>query len=140
MRDHAIDPVESTESTNTVTYEWLKSDDPRMERVHQVIVERGWIPLSPQYASVLVALQNDSVIGFFVLQAMPHCGPIFVDYDHRGSEVTIQLIRRMLDFLRDSDCRGFLVIPETRFSERACEENNMVRLPYPVYYSVGVPK
>jgi hypothetical protein len=131
--------METIDKLDNLTFVWLdEPNNPYRPQVDQIISERGWIPLN-SYSRVLSAIHNDLLVGFFVFQAIPYCGPLFIEPKHRGTDVVNELTVRMLDFLREHDCRGFIVTPESRFSEKQCQQYGMTLLHQPVYFSVGVP-
>ena len=124
-----------------LTTRWIDgptaTEDPAWDQIDSVIENRGWIPLNRKFTRVLIKELNGVVIEFFVFQLMPHCGPMYVAEEYRGQGEPANLVEQMLEFLRETDCRGVLVFPENSFTLEQCRKYNMTRIATPAYIKRG---
>jgi predicted N-acetyltransferase YhbS len=89
--------------------------------------------LSKELTRILIAEADGQILGFSVIQMMPHVGPMYVAPSERGSDLTGRLADETLNFLRAQGARGWLVVAEHPATRKLCEDRGMLRLPFPVY-------
>lgn len=121
---------------SAATYRWIDGPFAKPEEWSQIdalIAERGWMAIDHNYSRVRVVEEHGRIVSFFVVQAIPHCGPMYVDREHRGTGIPDRLSDDVLEFLRESECRGVLIMPENAFSERLCIKYGLERYEGPVY-------
>jgi GNAT superfamily N-acetyltransferase len=119
-----------------IHYRWIDgwvASDKDWNRIAMALEARGWMSLNRKVSRILLAEAGDEMIGFLVFQAIPHCGPMFVDKAYRGEGVPEALSERMVEFLEESHCRGLLVVPSNPFSRAFCEKYGLKPVTLPVY-------
>jgi predicted N-acetyltransferase YhbS len=121
-----------------VTFEWIEGpdaeDEPRMDVIQAKIIAQGWTPLNYHTSRVRAAYDEEGkLIGFGVFQSFPMTGPLWVDPDYRGTGIAETLADDMARFLRDAQCRGYIVIADNPHSERLCKLFGMKKIDSPVY-------
>jgi hypothetical protein len=131
------------DAAQDVRFEWIDGPDARdaprpatkaeWDAIDDVCIQRGWMSLSRTYSRVLVAYRGDRMIGFHVLQLLPHAEPQYVNADERGSGIAQQLADQMVAFLQGVKARGWMVIADSPFAEKMCKERGMTRIKSPVY-------
>ena len=114
-----------------ITYRMLTGDelsilDPTMRR-------RGWSPLNFPTSCAWCAFDGDRIVGFIVLQLFPHPEPIHVEPDYRATGIAETLADKMLAFMREIHIRGFMVVADSDFAAKLCEDRGMERIQAPVY-------
>ena len=129
-----------TTQRHDVEYRWIMgsdSTDLEWSQIQFLIESHGWPILNRQVSRVLVAIHRGTIIGLSTVQLMPSVGPLIVDKSFRGMNVAEELADQTLDFLRDANARGWIVIAESKHSENLCEDRGMERLESPVFISKG---
>src|SRR5262245_14081768 len=97
-----VDESPAQSAIDGITFVWTMYDsDPLMPEVLKRIKERGWMPLSPTTSRILCAVKDNELVGFHVLQLVPHCEPLWVDESQRGTGLAGELSARMLKFMQD---------------------------------------
>ena len=121
--------------TQEVTYRWLDYESPDEDwiRVDDIMAMRGWMALNKMTALVLVAEQGEELVGFHVLQLIPHVEPLFVRPSSRGSNIAETLADKMQEYLTDVHVRGYMAVAEHPVVEKICENRGMRRVESPVY-------
>lgn len=120
---------------NGVTFKWLEGKE-ACEWLNEVLERRGWSLLNEHTARALCAYKDERIIGFHVIQLFPHAEPLFIDPEWRGTGLAEELADRMYEFLKEVRTRGYMVIAESPFAEKLCQERGMKRVNYPVYMAV----
>jgi Acetyltransferase (GNAT) domain len=127
---------------NAVRFEWLDGPDSQGPRpatreewdaIDEVCAARGWMSLNRSLTRVLVAKRSDVIVGFHVMQLVPHAEPLYVNAAERGTELAAQLADRMLEFLVSVNARGWFVVADSPFAKTMCEERGMTKVKAPVY-------
>ena len=118
-----------------IAYRWIGGAD--LKELEPTIIQMGWTPLDPAISSAIVALDGDRIVGFAVFRMVPTCGPMFVEKDYRGQGLPDELSGRLFQFLAENNCRGFMVVPESQFTERICKQYGMQQLDNPLYVFTG---
>lgn len=95
--------------------------------------QHGWVPLNEELSRALCVFDDDKIVGFMVFQMVPHCGPLIVDTQYRGSGIPEHLSEMMVQYVAGLDCGNLLVVPENKFSEALCKHHGMTLLDHPVY-------
>lgn len=134
---------------NSITYRWLEpSNDSRfLDHIDGLIALRGWTPLPSRstYGAthrILAAFEqdhfnNESIVGWHVIQFITHPEPLWVHPAFRGSKVAAELSSRVFDLLLTSNCRGFMVVADNPVAVQLCERYGMRRVESPVYVGGG---
>lgn len=111
--------------------------DAEWSAVEAVLAARGWMSLNRMTTPVIaLAERGGMIVGFLVLQLIPHTEPLYVAPDERGTEVAGTLADMMLGFLQRNQARGWMVIAENVHAERLCEARGMVKVMHPVYVAL----
>jgi Acetyltransferase (GNAT) domain len=125
-----------------VRFEWLDGPDsqgPRpatreeWDHIDEILAARGWMSLNRQMTRVLVAKREDTIVGFHVLQLIPHTEPLYVDPGERGTELAANLADGMVKYLTDVKARGWMVLAGNPHTEKLCKERGMVKVANAVY-------
>ncbi len=117
-------------------FKWIYGEE-MLAMLQPVIEHQGWTPLNPYTARALVAMEEGILCGFSVIQLFPHAEPMWVETDLRGSGLAEELATRMKKYLDDTQTRGYMVIADSPFAVKLCEERGMKRLTSPVYMMGG---
>lgn len=120
-----------------INFRWLDGDD--LKTLAPIIEERGWMPLNLNTSRALCAFDNRTghLVGFVALQLVPHTEPLWVSKMYRGTGLAENLADRIVEFLRATNARGFMVVADDPASVRLCEAVGMKRVESPVYVSIG---
>jgi L-amino acid N-acyltransferase YncA len=90
--------------------------------------------LPKEFSRILIAEDADGkILGFSVIQMMPHVGPMYVAPSERGSGLAEELADKTLDYLKSEQARGWLVVAEHPSTQKLCLDRGMNRLPFPVF-------
>jgi len=129
-----------------VTYEWVDGPDSggphpatreEWARVCDVVAERGWMALNRTYTRVLLARRGEDIVGFHVMQLVPHTEPLYVAPTERGTGIAEEMADRMVEFLKGANVRGWITIADSPHAKALCEERGMTRIKSPVYQALG---
>lgn len=113
--------------------EWLRE----MERIDAIMAARGWMPLNQATSVIRTAEDTDGkLLGFLVLQLVPHVEPMFLAPAARGLGIAERLIDDMDTFVTDADIRGFMVVADNPFVAQRCQQHDMKRVESPVFVRV----
>jgi len=119
-----------------IEYHWINGWDASTDlwnQIDEIIAAQGWMSLNPNTTIIRLAIDNEKVIGFMVLQALPHVGPAFVDEAYRGQNVAETLADDMVKYFQAVGGRGFVVIADSAHSEKMCKDRGMRKLQSPVF-------
>jgi hypothetical protein len=126
-----------------ITFEWIDGPDakdaPRpatheeWDAIDEVCAARGWMSLNRTLTRILVAKRDDRIVGFIVLQLVPHTEPLYVDPAERGTDLAATLADQMVEFLLSVKARGWLVIADSPHARQLCEDRGMQKVKSPVY-------
>ena len=123
-----------------VQYRWIDgptATELEWERIDSLLESRGYWSLNRCLARILIAEDDEGIVGFHIFQAIPYAGPLWVRPSARGTDVTQKLADDMLEFLADAQVRGFLVIADSPHSAKLCRERGMMQLKSPVFVMGG---
>jgi GNAT superfamily N-acetyltransferase len=124
-----------------VTYRWIDgptATEEEWERIDKILEARGWMALNRATSRILVAEDPHGILsGVFTFQLIPHTEPMWVSPAYRGTDVAAQLADRMLEFLRENQARGWMIVADNPIAARMCEERGMRRVHAPVYMAGG---
>ncbi|MGH7184504.1 MAG: GNAT family N-acetyltransferase [Nitrospiraceae bacterium] len=118
----------------TIEHRWLDGDE--LDQIQLILQNRGWTPLNKPTSRALAAFDGDKLVGFIVLQLVPHTEPLWIDPDYRGSYIAEGLAQGMRQFMRSIEARCFMVMADNPHAVRLCEESGMQLVKSPVYISV----
>ena len=123
-----------------VAYRWLDgwtATDEEWDRIETIIETRGWIPLNRRTTRVLLAeTAAGGLVGFIVLQLIPHVEPLFVAPSMRATGVAEDLAERMKAYLDEVGVRGYIATAENPSAAKLCEAHGMTKVEKPVYVSI----
>ena len=105
--------------------EWAAIDD--------VLIGRGWMSLNRTLSRVLVARRGEKIVGFHVMQLVPHAEPLWIEEAERGGTLAAEMADQMVKFLTEVQCRGWMVTADSPFAEKLCEDHGMKKVESPVY-------
>lgn len=120
----------------TITTRWINLWEATKEEITQIdflVDSQGWVKLNLNTTRVLVAEVSGRITDFSIVQLMPYVGPLYVSPEHRGSAITQQLADETVSFLQSVDTRGWLVMAQSRFVEKMCEERKWPKITHPMY-------
>jgi hypothetical protein len=125
-----------------VTYEWVDGPDSAGPRpatreewgfICDTFVERSWMMPNRSLTRILLAKRGEEIVGFHVMQLVPHAEPMWVDKAERGTGLAADMADQMVKFLKDSDARGWLVLAGDPVTEKLCRERGMEKIASAVY-------
>ena len=116
---------------NELTYKWL--DNEQIAALDPIMFARNLPALNRETTRVRAAYDGDKLVGFLVLQLMPHLEPLWVDRDYRGSEIANTLVDDMFAFVAECGIRGFVCIADSPIVEGMCVERGLQAVESPVY-------
>src|SRR5208337_1127868 len=128
------------EMSEAITYRWIDgpfASDEEWATIESVLVTRGWMSLNRQVTRILVAEEDGKIGAFFVLDLVPHAGPLWVKPSWRGTKVANELAEQMNDFFVESQARGVIIVAESPMVERMCEARGMIRVTKPIFVIAG---
>jgi hypothetical protein len=127
----------SDDATATVTYRWvdgITASPAEWDRIESLLAARGFMSLNRQSTiRILIAEVDGALVGFNVLQFIPHVGPQFVIPSQRGTGISDELADRMLEFLVEHEARGWVVVADNPISARLCRSRGMAQIQSPVF-------
>lgn len=127
---------------NAIRFEWLdgpESQGPRRATeeewaaIDEILARQGWMSLNRMLTRVLVAYRGEEIVGFHVMQLLPHAEPQWVDMSERGSGLSQQLADQMVGFLEGVKARGWMVLATNKHAEKMCQDHGMKKIDATVY-------
>jgi hypothetical protein len=104
--------------------------------LEHVLATRGWMSLNRETTPCIsLAEDTDGLAGFFIVQFVPHAGPMWVRPKLRGGEVPYKLVEHMCELLKGA--RGVVIVADSPWTAKMCEALNMQRVTSPVYVFPG---
>lgn len=122
--------------TSIISYRWInlwEASGVEITQIDRIIEQNGWITLNLKTARVLVAESGSRIIGFSVCQFMPYVGPLHVDKFHRGDGIAEALADKTMEFLKEVNARGWLVVADSPHVAKICADREMQKVDSPVY-------
>jgi GNAT superfamily N-acetyltransferase len=123
-----------------VRYRWINGPEASAEewdRIEGLLAARGYMSLNRFLSRILLAEEEEGIVGFHIFQAVPYAGPLWVRPSVRGKGIAEKLADDMLTFLAEIHVRGFLVIADSPHSAKLCRERGMTELKSPVFVMGG---
>jgi hypothetical protein len=131
------------DAAQDVRFEWIDGPDaadaPRpatreeWDTIDEICATRGWMSLNRTLTRVLVAKRDDRIVGFHVMQLVPHAEPLYVNSDERGTELAAQLADKMVEFLTSIKARGWMVLAGNPHTEKLCRDRGMKKIASAVF-------
>lgn len=120
-----------------MNYRWVngwEASEAEWDRIDRILASRGWMSLSREFSRVRIVEDDEGkLVGFYVLQAIPHAEPMWVDKKYWGSGVADALADDMLEYLTEAKARGWVIIADNPVARKMCEERGMKKVESPVY-------
>ncbi len=117
-----------------ITYKWL--DKEQLTALDPIMQQRNLPSLNQEVSRVLAAYDGDKLIGFLVLQLMPHMEPLWVDPKYRGGgtdSIANILVNKMFEFVAECNIRGFFCVADSNVVEKMCIERGLIQVTSPVF-------
>jgi hypothetical protein len=127
---------------DAIRFEWLdgpESEGPRRateeewSAIDEVCAANKWMALNRTLTRILVAYRGEKMIGFHVMQLLPHAEPAWVDEAERGTGLPSQLADQMVAFLQGVNARGWMVLAGNAHTEKLCRDRGMKKIASAVY-------
>jgi RimJ/RimL family protein N-acetyltransferase len=119
-----------------LTFTWLDRDD--LKTLDPILFRHGWFALNPELSRALVAIsESGQIVGFSAFQMLPHIEPHYVAIPYRGTGLSEELIRRMVEFLESCRIPEAYVIANNPHSEQLAKRFGMQLVTFPVFYKKG---
>jgi hypothetical protein len=122
-------------------FRWIDgatASDADWDRIEGILATRGWMSLNRPTTRIRVAEDDDgTLVGFYVLQMVPHAEPLWVAPSERSSGLADALADDMLRFLVDVRARGWMIVADNPVAARMCEARGMRKIKAPVYAMGG---
>jgi hypothetical protein len=125
-----------------IKFEWIDGPDSQGPRpatheewdaIDEVCAARGWMSLNRTLTRILVAKREDAIVGFIVLQLVPHSEPLYVAPSERGTDLAASLADQMVEFLLSVKARGWMVVADNPHAKKLCEDRGMTKVKSPVF-------
>jgi hypothetical protein len=119
-----------------VSYRWVDNSTISQEdwdKVESILASRGWMSLNRNTPIRILIAEQGRKMAFFIFQWLPYCGPMFVPPSLRGTGVAKELATKMVEFLLESQARGWVATAESEHAAKLCEKFGMSLLETPVY-------
>lgn len=120
-----------------IQYRVVADDELRL--LHPIFERLGWPLPDPSFAKAVVAEagkgQDKLILGFQVVQFIPHAEPLWVNSAARGIGVAEGLVEATMHYL-EQDCkikRYLCTAEQGSFAARLAESNGMVAFPGTLY-------
>ena len=100
--------------------------------------EVGW--LVPYGGGAIVAEEEGEIVGFVVIQILPHVEPLWVEKRHRGKKngaIAKALAERTKAFMEERGWPHYLAIGTNAYAEKLCEGIGMTAVEGKLYASLG---
>jgi hypothetical protein len=123
-----------------VRYRWIDGiacEESDWEMIESILEVRGYWSLNRVTSRILLAEDDEGIVGIHCFQLLPYTGPLWLRPSARGKGVAEKLADDMLDFLKEAQVRGFLVIADSPHSAKLCRERGMTELKSPVFVMGG---
>lgn len=115
--------------------DWVSGSDVHM--LDDIIAKEGWTPLNPDLSYAYVVKEDGEIIGFTILQMIAHCGPQYVNPINRGNGITEDMARAVIEKARDVGLKGFMVIADSPYTSKLCDEFGLEKINNPTYFYRG---
>ena len=89
-------------------------------KVNAIIKDYNGLLLEPLRQKILIAEENNEIIGFISFEYAPHAGPCWVEPNSRNQGLATKLINEIFKFTGP-----FYVFPSNDPMEKACQKANM---------------
>ena len=120
------------------SFRWIDgptATDEEWQRIDDILAVRGAAPLNRPTSRILVAEDTEGVLlGFLVLQLLPHLEPLYVKPSSRGTGLAERLSKRGTEFLRSHNAQ-WMSIADDPIAARLCESVGMHKVESPLYRS-----
>jgi hypothetical protein len=83
----------------------------------------------PETAKAIVAEVDGKVIGFGVLQQLPHGEPAWVDPEYRGNGIGKEIFSRVNVLMDQLGAKWWVACSTSEASERLCRDAGMTEIP-----------
>ena len=93
-----------------------------VSRLAPVLYALGWKILYPEASTILAAEEDGEIVGFCVMQVLPHLEPEWVKESHRGTGLADELAKRAATIFAKGQVRGFLSVAGNPHAERICRD------------------
>jgi GNAT superfamily N-acetyltransferase len=133
----------ANDAADEIRFEWIDGPDnergtrpatrEEWEQIDDICAIRGWASLNRVLTRILVAWRGEKIVGFHVMQFWPHLEPLFVVPSERGTGLAEQLADRMVEFVTEAKARGWIVIADSPYAKKMCEDRGMTKIKSPVY-------
>jgi len=123
-----------------VRYRWVGGHDATPEdwdAIEMRLAARGWVALDRDTSYVLVAEDDAGLVGFACLRLVPHSEPLYVERRAYGTGVAETLADKVVEMLVELKVYGCMVVAESPFAAKLCEDRGYKRVESPVYVRVG---
>lgn len=119
-----------------IEYRWLDGD--QIAQIEPVLLSMNAMSVNREQSRVIAAYDKERLIGFFVMQLIPHMEPLYVDPDYQERRIAINLVARMVDFMKECNARGAMLVAESPGVEKLAEYFGMERIQYPMYSKINM--
>jgi hypothetical protein len=114
-----------------IEYRFLAPEE--YEGLRPVFEENGGDLPSPQLSAIFAAFSEDKVVGFHVLQYVPHAEPMWVDPEFRG-QVNWREFQRGIESLFDKEEGGsYYIFPSDERVAKMCKRGGMTQVELPAW-------
>lgn len=120
-----------------ITYRWIDgafATDTEWSRIDEILAFQGWPSLNRDTTlRIRVAEDGERILGFLVVQFVPHVEPLWVASSHRGTEVAGHLSDDIMQFMNEAKARGFMLVADSPHAEKLAKDRGLRKINSPVY-------
>lgn len=120
-----------------VNFRWINGpecSDADWDRIEAILAARGWMSLNRLTSCILLAEAADgTLLGFSVLQMVPHVEPLWVKPSMRATGLAESLADKMIAFMVGMRARGWMAVADNPVAAKLCEAHGMTKVESPVY-------
>lgn len=122
--------------SSEVTFRWLdgpQATDREWAAIDFILESQGWMAMNRATSRVYLAEQGGQIVGISCLQLMPFVGPLWLKKELRGKGIADKLADDTIDWLKETNARGWFIVASSPHIPKMCERNGMHKVTSPVY-------
>lgn len=119
-----------------VTTRWInlwEATPDEFAQIEFIRESRGWTKFASNLTRVFLAESAGRIIGFQILQLVPHPEPHYLDPEFRGQGLSEAMAAEVIRFLHECHAPAWQCTADSPFAEKLCAAQGMVPVEAPVY-------
>ena len=102
--------------------EYRLLDKSEIAKLAPTLQQLGWAIAYPQTCQVLAAVENGEIVGFQMLQLLPHLEPLYLAPEYRGTGLADELAKRGMEIFQTAGASQVLAVAGNAHAERICRD------------------